>query len=302
VATVFHNEIGPRVHGADTLTLRDYLYRQPGAPSYGQRQPAAFVMDEPLSNLDAALRTKLHAEIASGSRQIATTTIYATHDQTEAMALGHRVAVFRHGVLQQVASPQQLYDRPDNLFVAGFIGSPAMNFVRGVFCQIEDLDGSHPHLVVGRQQLPVPPKVLRQRPGLAAYVGRPVAVGIRPEHLSEVTSRPPTGTATLYVEAELVEAVGSEVIVHLGLNADPVVADGVGGLSGDSVTRDLASVDTKPPGTELVARFSHRSQVRAGGTIQVAVDVERLHLFDLRRAQPYGDAPRTQICRLWAVP
>jgi multiple sugar transport system ATP-binding protein len=282
MAMVFHNEIGPRVHGADTLTLRDYLNPQPGAPSHGPRQPAAFLMDEPLANLDAGLRTKMHAEIASRSRQIATTTIYATHDQTEAMALGHRVAVLKHGVLQQVASPQQLYDRPDNLFVACFIGSPAMNFVRGVFRQIEDLDGSHPHLVVGRQQLPVPHTVLRQRPGLAAYVDRPVAVGIRPEHLSEVTSRPPTGTATLYVEAELVETVGSEVIVHLGLCADPVVTGGAGELSGGSVTGDVASVDTKRSGTELVARFSHGSQVRAGGTIQVAVDVERLHLFDLR--------------------
>src|SRR5215813_5355336 len=192
------NEIDTRVRSAaGVLGLSEHLTRRPGALSGGQRQrvamgramvrnPSAFLMDEPLSNLDAKLRVQMRAEIARTTRQMGTTTIYVTHDQTEAMTLGHRVAVMKKGVLQQVAAPQELYERPVNLFVAGFIGSPAMNLLQGTLHR----DGESYELSLGSQRLTVPAEVLADRPSLSGYLDRPVAVGIRPEDLSDAALRP----------------------------------------------------------------------------------------------------------------
>jgi multiple sugar transport system ATP-binding protein len=285
------DEVERRVGGAaDMLGLREYLGRRPGALSGGQRQrvamgramvrePAAFLMDEPLSNLDAKLRVQMRAEIARTTRQMAVTTIYVTHDQTEAMTLGHRVAVLKRGVLQQVAPPQDLYDQPDNLFVAGFIGSPAMNLVQGRFVasgQTGSLD-----LTIGSQRLPVPDRVLQARPGLARYLDRPVAVGLRPEDLSDGASDRVPGRPRLHAVADLVEALGSDILVHFGIDADPVVTDDTRELARDAGAAGLDGVRTAPAGTEIVARFSPRSRLREGQPVQIAVDVDRVHVFDL---------------------
>src|SRR5215467_3650552 len=188
-------DIDTRVRSAaDVLGLTEHLTRRPGALSGGQRQrvamgramvrnPSAFLMDEPLSNLDAKLRVQMRAEIARTTRQMGTTTIYVTHDQTEAMTLGHRVAVMKKGVLQQVAPPQELYQRPANLFVAGFIGSPAMNLLDA---RLEHADGG-PDVVFGGHRLKVAPGLVRDHLALERYLGRAVVLGIRPENLDDAT-------------------------------------------------------------------------------------------------------------------
>src|SRR5436190_7281436 len=179
---------------ARMLGLQEYLQRKPRELSGGQRQrvalgraivrePKVFLMDEPLSNLDAQLRVATRAELIDLHQRIATTTMYVTHDQVEAMTMGHRVAVLSGGLIQQFDVPQELYDHPTNLFVAGFLGSPAMNLVRGVFTEQPE-----PTVVLGSQRLRVGPEVLAARPGLTAYRERPVAVGIRPEDISEAGS------------------------------------------------------------------------------------------------------------------
>src|SRR5216110_254694 len=188
-------EIDKRVHeAARILDLEPFLKRKPRALSGGQRQrvamgraivrqPQAFLMDEPLSNLDAKLRVQMRAEIAGLQRELGVTTIYVTHDQVEAMTMGDRVAVMRKGELQQMAEPQKLYDSPKNLFVASFIGSPAMNIVEaGV-----ERRGNGLGVRLGDQELAVPDEVVRRRPALAGYAGRKLALGIRPEHLEDAS-------------------------------------------------------------------------------------------------------------------
>ena len=276
---------------AGMLGLGDFLGRRPDGLSGGQRQrvamgramvrePAAFLMDEPLSNLDANLRVQMRAEIARITRAMAVTTIYVTHDQTEAMTLGHRVAVLRRGVLQQVAPPQELYDRPENLFVAGFIGSPAMNLVQGTLRRSAEGGVTDVELTIGTRRLPVPDRLLRERPRLARYLDRPVAIGVRPEDLTEVGRDAPARTWLVGV-AELVEALGSDLLVHLQLDADPVVTEDTRELGRDAGRVGLGAARDAPAGTELVARFSPRSRVREGDAVRVAVDVDRLHVFDL---------------------
>ncbi|NUP34360.1 MAG: ATP-binding cassette domain-containing protein, partial [Streptomycetaceae bacterium] len=195
-------EIDKRVReAARTLGLEEHLGRKPRQLSGGQRQrvamgraivrePQAFLMDEPLSNLDAKLRVQMRAQIARLTRELGVTTLYVTHDQVEAMTLGDRVAVMRKGVLQQVAPPQELYDRPVNLFVAGFIGSPAMNVVTG---ELEEESGEL-RVRLGSQRLTVPAQVLVDRPALRGYAGRRIIVGIRPEDLDVVSGEVPDGT------------------------------------------------------------------------------------------------------------
>jgi multiple sugar transport system ATP-binding protein len=284
-------EIERRVAAAaGVLGLTELLQRRPGALSGGQRQrvamgraivrePAAFLMDEPLSNLDAKLRVLMRAEIARTTRRMALTTIYVTHDQTEAMTLGHRVAVMKKGVLQQVAPPQELYDAPINLFVAGFIGSPAMNLVRGVFEPSADgLD-----LVVAGQRLPVASELLSDRPGLRAYVNRPVAVGIRPEDLRDAT--PDGGMARLRAVAELTEALGSDLLVHFALDVPPVETDDTAELDRDAGADMLGDGAAGPAGTPMVARLSPRSRAHEGEAIELSVDTSRMHVFDLETGQ-----------------
>ena len=279
------SEIEQRVQrAAAILGLEELLRRKPRALSGGQRQrvamgraivrePAAFLMDEPLSNLDAKLRVQMRAEIARIQRDLGVTTIYVTHDQIEAMTLGDRVAVMKRGLLQQVATPQELYDHPANLFVAGFIGSPAMNMTQGVFTQ--DTDGLK--LDLGSQQLAVSPKLLEIRPALRTYLGRPVAVGIRPEDMEDAglaTSNRPV----LKSKADLVEALGSDLLVHFGLDAQPVVTEDTKELARDAGGDDAMVGRAQ---TVAVARFNPRSSVRDGAPVSIAVDTEQLHVFDL---------------------
>src|SRR3984885_1043265 len=229
-------EVAQRVRtAAATLGLEEYLERKPGALSGGQRQrvamgraivrqPRAYLMDEPLSNLDAKLRVQMRAEIQTLQRTLGVTTIYVTHDQTEAMTLGSRVAVLRHGVLQQVASPQELYRRPANLFVAGFIGSPAMNLVkatleRGAAGTGESGPGGSgpgepgtagPAVIFGPHRLRVPAGVLREHPALEKYLGRKVVVGIRPENLEDAALVPDAAPeSVLDVSVKLHEELGA---------------------------------------------------------------------------------------------
>ncbi|WP_339696365.1 sn-glycerol-3-phosphate ABC transporter ATP-binding protein UgpC [Celeribacter baekdonensis] len=263
-------EIKKRVEDAAAiLELTSNLDRKPGNLSGGQRQrvamgraivrqPAAFLMDEPLSNLDAKLRVQMRAEIASLQRRLGVTTIYVTHDQVEAMTMGDRVAVMKAGVLQQVDTPQNLYSRPDNVFVAAFIGSPSMNLYEAV------LDGTV--LSLGSNRFEVPDTVFQTRPGLTGSAHRKVIVGIRPEHLNDATVRP--ASAEISAAVTLVEALGSESMVHLKIDAPWV---------------DSGDPDAEPEistGKAAVARFSPKSTVRAGDIARVSIEAEELHFFD----------------------
>jgi multiple sugar transport system ATP-binding protein len=226
-------EIKRRVQeAARILELEAFLDRKPRQLSGGQRQrvamgraivrqPRAFLMDEPLSNLDAKLRVQMRAEIARLQRSLGVTTIYVTHDQTEAMTLGNRVAVLQHGVLQQVAPPQELYLRPANLFVAAFIGSPAMNLLEAT---MERGDGG-PQVCFGTHRLTVAERVVRDHPTLADYLGRKVILGIRPEHLEDAALVPDASPGSVIdVQVDLREELGSEVDLHCRVGDDLVVA------------------------------------------------------------------------------
>jgi multiple sugar transport system ATP-binding protein len=274
---------------AGVLGLADLLDRKPRNLSGGQRQrvamgraivrePQVFLMDEPLSNLDAKLRVQMRAEIARIQRRLGVTTIYVTHDQTEAMTLGDRVAVMQKGLLQQVDAPQVLYDHPVNLFVAGFIGSPAMNLLAARL----DGEGDRLVLLLGSHTLAVDPALAAARPGVAAYAGRPVVAGIRPEDIHDASAPgPPTG-AELTLRAELVEAMGSDVLVHSTIDAAPVLTADAADLGQDLGTVDLARLDdgTGGPGSPFVARLGPRTAAREGEPIRLTVDTARLHLFD----------------------
>ncbi|MEU5882901.1 sn-glycerol-3-phosphate ABC transporter ATP-binding protein UgpC [Spirillospora sp. NPDC047279] len=270
---------------AQILGLTDHLDRKPRNLSGGQRQrvamgraivrePQAFLMDEPLSNLDAKLRVQTRAEIARIQRDLGVTTIYVTHDQTEAMTLGDRVAVMKKGELQQVAPPQELYDRPANLFVAGFIGSPAMNLLQGTLSD----DAENPSLTVGGQTLTIPAQVLRDREDLGGYLGREVVFGIRPEDMEDAELVETADGARLSSTAELVEAMGSDVLVHFAVEAAQVVTEDTKELARDAGTDVLGALDA--PRTDLVARFSPRTRVKVGDPLDIHVDTGRLHFFD----------------------
>src|SRR6187551_1055946 len=223
-------EIDRRVNDAARLLgLDPYLDRKPRALSGGQRQrvamgraivrePAAFLMDEPLSNLDAKLRVQMRAEIAKLQSDLGTTTVYVTHDQIEAMTMGDRVAVMRKGELQQVAAPQELYDRPDNLFVGGFIGSPAMNLLEA---KLERGAGGMT-AVAGSQRVALGEETLSARPGLQAFAGREVVMGIRPEDLEDASLVGDDGPEQrLKGQVTLTEALGAEIMVHFRVDAPP---------------------------------------------------------------------------------
>jgi multiple sugar transport system ATP-binding protein len=261
-----------RVLGLDRL-----LDRRPRALSGGQRQrvamgraivrePQAFLMDEPLSNLDAQLRGQVRAEISRLQRRLGVTTIYVTHDQVEAMTMGDRVAVMRHGVLQQVAEPEELYRRPANLFVAGFVGSPAMNFVEA---DLLDDDGT---LVVafGPHRLSLTSRFIASRPALAAYTGRRVIVGLRPESFEDAgLARDSAAHERLHVLVEHREALGSDVLVHFAAAPTPVPSDD-----------PLDAVDDAQTEAMVVARLHADTRARAGDDLELVVDTEALHFFD----------------------
>jgi len=283
-------EIEARVErAAETLALSEHLRRRPGKLSGGQRQrvamgramvrePAAFLMDEPLSNLDAKLRVQMRAELARNSRKMGVTTIYVTHDQTEAMTLGHRVAVMKKGVLQQVASPQELYDKPANIFVAGFIGSPAMNLVKA---RLTTQDGD-PVLLLGSQAIRPQRSWLAARPKLADYSYGEIALGIRPEDLTEPRPGREDSTARIHARVELTEGLGSDLMVHGSVDAPRVDTEDTRELARDSGA-DGAPVETAS--TILIGRFGARVLVSEGDLITMTAETERLHAFDLVSGQ-----------------
>jgi multiple sugar transport system ATP-binding protein len=271
---------------ADMLELGALLDRKPKQLSGGQRQrvamgraivrePQVFLMDEPLSNLDAKLRVQMRSEIAQVQHDLDVTTIYVTHDQTEAMTMGDRVAVMKAGVLQEVGDPQYLYDNPANIFVAGFIGSPPMNMAVGKV--VRQGDGLAVRL--GSATIRLHPAVAAQRPGLAAYVARDVAVGIRSEDMEDgrlVRDAPPD--TRLRATVSLVEALGAQIVVHFEVDAPKVVTEDTKLLDKDAHTEDVPAHMLE--GTKFVAAFAPRSRVRVGDQVEVVVDTERMHFFD----------------------
>jgi multiple sugar transport system ATP-binding protein len=239
-------------------------------------------MDEPLSNLDAKLRVQMRAEIARLQRNLKTTTIYVTHDQIEAMTMGDRVAVMREGMLQQVAAPEELYDHPDNLFVAAFIGSPSMNLLEG---QLESgAGGSELVVSLGEQKLTVPAALLEERTALRGFAGKPVIVGLRPEILADaaVERDPVPDGAMLRAEVELRESLGSELVVHLRTDARPAITEETKMAAADVDAAAIEALERQAHHGQatIVARFDSRSRARAGDAVEVAVDTQRLHFFD----------------------
>jgi multiple sugar transport system ATP-binding protein len=282
-------EIDTRVNeAARILGLDPFLKRKPRALSGGQRQrvamgraivrrPQAFLMDEPLSNLDAKLRVQTRAEIARIQDDLGVTTIYVTHDQIEAMTMGDRVAVMRKGQLQQVAAPQELYDRPVNLFVGGFIGSPAMNLVETT---LEASNGTL-HALVGNERLALSSELLDQRPALKGFEGKLVVLGIRPEDLEDAaieTDAP--ADRRLRGKVELTEALGSEIMVHIGVGARPALTEEVRELAEEVGDERAVAESEEEERTTMVGRFSPRSQVNEGDPVEVVVDTSSLHFFD----------------------
>jgi multiple sugar transport system ATP-binding protein len=281
-------EIAGRVEeAARTLGIERLLDRKPRALSGGQRQrvalgralvrePKAFLMDEPLSNLDAKLRVQMRTEISKLHNRIGTTTIYVTHDQTEAMTMADRIVILKEGVVQQVASPQEMYERPVNVFVAGFIGSPAMNFVRA---HLKHANGGLA-ATFGRTRIPLSRAVRGEV--LKAYAGKEVVLGIRPEHIEDASLAEGAAGAkalnTIEVEPQVIESMGSEKYVYFGVPREQTAhlrsieemgyegAEGAG--SADSFD-DL-----------MVARVSAESAARLGQKMRLAVDAFKVHLFD----------------------
>ncbi len=272
-------EIQQRVmDAAAILQIEHLLERRPRELSGGQRQrvamgraivrnPKLFLMDEPLSNLDAKLRVQTRAEISKLQRRLGVTTMYVTHDQVEAMTMGDRVAVLRRGLLMQCASPAELYESPENLFVAQFIGSPSMNVMRGT---VDEGDGDSFSIHIGSQHLAVDGTAAQRLSRLRDYIGRDIAIGIRSEALGG------DGTAAINVVIDLVEMLGSELLVHSTIDA-PAVRSTDAGVETD-------------PGTEstIVASLDPRQRMKVGDRVTFAVDTLRLHAFDLDTGAAIG--------------
>ncbi len=281
---------------ARILGLGDMLQRRPAQLSGGQRQrvamgraivrePKAFLMDEPLSNLDAKLRVQMRAEIARIQQALKVTTVYVTHDQVEAMTMGHRVAVMRDGELQQVETPQRLYDAPANLFVASFVGSPPMN----LFEAVVERDNGRLVCKVGEVEVDLPADLAAERPSLENYAGRRLAVGIRPEDVREASG---WDGARLRGRILLVESLGSEQLVHIEIAATPLERS------------DLVDTAAQPPGPSLgvddleravtlLGRFDRHLLLAPDEAVEVAIDPRLLHFFDLETgvAIPAVDVP-----------
>jgi multiple sugar transport system ATP-binding protein len=288
---VSKEEIDRRVLGAARiLGLEDFLQRRPRALSGGQRQrvamgraivrePQAFLMDEPLSNLDAKLRVQMRSEIAKIQHDLGTTTIYVTHDQVEAMTMGDRVAVMRKGVLQQVEPPQTLYDHPLNLFVAGFIGSPAMNMVEA---KLSRSDGAM-FVEFGGFRLRVDDKAIGSRPALANYEGKNVVLGLRPENLEDASlASDAPADRKISATVDLREALGSQVVVHFTVNAPMVLTEDTRELAHDVGAEALENLEAQAESatSKFVAQLDPRTNVRQGDRIELLVDTSRFHFFD----------------------
>jgi len=263
---------------AGVLGLSDLLGRKPKQLSGGQRQrvamgraivrePSVFLMDEPLSNLDAKLRVQMRSEVLRVHRSIGAATLYVTHDQTEAMTMGDRVAVLQAGVLQQYDTPRALYDRPANVFVATFIGSPAMNLYEAGL-SADGASGTRPAVVLGSQRLDLPAPVAAH---VAAYQGRKVIVGVRPEDLV-VSSGP-----GLVTEARIVEVLGSEQHVYFWLDATPAAQTAAAAAAADEPAEAGFLVGSAPNG---MARIDPHTPVKPGARVTFTVDPDRLYFFD----------------------
>jgi len=279
---VSKSEIKKKVNEtAELLGLTEWVDRKPGQLSGGQRQrvamgraivrePSVFLMDEPLSNLDAKLRVQMRAEVSRIQRRVGVATLYVTHDQVEAMTMGDRVAVLSGGVLQQCDSPQALYDHPKNLFVAGFMGSPAMNLFEATIAN------GATSVLIGTQQIPLAESVLSAKPGLRAYANRSVVVGIRPEDLPILSTEAESAAlASFEGNVDLVEALGSEQLVHFTSDARQIQVttakeDDAEGLSEGALGKT----------GEGVARVDARAKLAVGGRVRFNLDPSRIHFFD----------------------
>ena len=274
---------------AGVLGLTSQLNLRPAQLSGGQRQrvamgraivrePSAFLMDEPLSNLDAKLRVQMRAEVSRVQRRLGVATIYVTHDQVEAMTMGDRVAVLRGGLLQQCDAPQPLYDHPVNMFVAAFIGSPAMNLYAGV------LSENRQAVRLGSQDLVLASRVGVTRPGLERYAGKELVVGIRPEHIVEATagSLGTDDVTRLHAEVELIEALGSELLVHFRIDAARVHSDATheDELGHDESSPESAGELSRAARADSIARLDPRIRLVVGAPITFEVDTTRIHFFD----------------------
>jgi multiple sugar transport system ATP-binding protein len=281
---------------ASIIGLTDHLDRKPRQLSGGQRQrvamgraivrePQVFLMDEPLSNLDAKLRVQMRAEISRIQRQLRVTTVYVTHDQVEAMTMGDRVAVMRRGLLQQFEPPQRLYETPANLFVASFIGSPAMNMLEAKI----EREGDGLVARIGSATLMLPPQLVSDRPSLVNHAGKSIAIGIRPEALDE---RRNGDGGTLRGIVSAVEALGPEQLAYVEVEAKPVLAEDVlEGLVDSEQAEDLVEIKTGAGGAAratLVARLEASASLRPEDVVELAVDVRKLHFFDLESGAAIG--------------
>ena len=284
-------EVRRRVdEAADVLHLQDLLHKRPRELSGGQRQrvamgraivrePQAFLMDEPLSNLDAKLRVQMRAEILRIQQDLRVTTVYVTHDQTEAMTLGDLVVVLRKGELQQIGSPEELYERPANLFVGGFIGSPAMNLVEATVSR--ESDGTF--VAFAGHRLRVPPQIVDASPELARFDGRTVVMGIRPEDMEDAALVPGSDSASrLPIVVSLREGMGSDVFLHFPIEAPPVVTEDTRELAsdvGDKAVKELQEQASERRAT-LIARVSPESRASVGAPSELHVDTRKLYFFD----------------------
>ena len=276
---------------ARLLDVEEHLARRPGTLSGGQRQrvamaralvrhPQVFLMDEPLSNLDAKLRVRMRAEITQLQKKLHVTTVYVTHDQVEAMTMGDRIAVMNKGLLQQVGTPQCLYDTPANLFVAGFIGSPAMNLVLARITE----HGDDVLCAMGEDSFILLPRQSAICSAVRAHVGRTVAIGIRPENLSAADSSTSAwGLGRINGVVTLVETLGRESLVHITVQADPVQSEAVlqaQGHDGDEgEVSAVASAETHE--VEILALLDSRSEAEVGSKQALCVATEKLHFFDI---------------------
>ncbi len=291
------DEINKRVNeAADTLDLTEYLHRKPKALSGGQRQrvamgraivrqPQAFLMDEPLSNLDAKLRVQMRAQIAELQNRLGVTTLYVTHDQVEAMTMGDRVAVLKRGVLMQADSPQHLYDHPDNLFVGGFIGSPAMNFAEGEFHK----DNGQYMVTLGSGDrstvLHVADGAIDRYPRVREYEGKHVAVGMRPEHFFRVKGETHEGLLWEGRRVTLVEQLGSEMLVHFGTSAPPIVTEDMREAVDDPEAFAELERQAREGGQVFTARFDPGDPPKLDSLVDVGFRTEYLHFFDIETGE-----------------
>jgi multiple sugar transport system ATP-binding protein len=299
------SEIDRRVEeAARILSIERFLDRKPKALSGGQRQrvalgraivrePKAFLMDEPLSNLDAKLRVQMRTEIAKLHNRIGTTTIYVTHDQTEAMTMADRIVVLKDGVVQQIDPPQNMYDRPENVFVAGFIGSPAMNFIQA---HLEKENGAYA-VVFGRTRLHLSREEIEQAKERGhdpeQYTGKEVVLGVRPEHIEDAgveeaaAMAEEQGTNTLEVEAQVIESMGSEKYVYFSVPREQAARlESVAEMTEDTGGEDTGGGSAEDAGGELmVARVSAESEAREGEKMRLVIDSGKIHLFDLETEQ-----------------